>query len=143
MTPSEFVRFVQRDAGTAERRPREPVPRPTTQIQPWHQFSDSSTSPPVRSADICHDFGAFVGEWVNGQKKAASAFVKGDIRKAANDTISWGHIDDDIGYVNVYSLTGFTLDATWSNRAQQLAILDDASKRFSSRFATNMRSCWI
>ena len=73
-----------------------------------------------------NDFGAFVGEWVNSQKKAAAAFVKGDIRKVANDTIWWGHIDDDIGYVNVYAMTGFMQDAAWSNRAQQLAIVDDA-----------------
>ena len=72
------------------------------------------------------DFGAFVGEWVGSQKEAASAFVKDGIRKAANDTIWWGHIDDDIGYVNIYSLTGFVQDARWSNRPQQLAIVDDA-----------------
>jgi carboxyl-terminal processing protease len=72
------------------------------------------------------DFGAYVGEWVNSQKAAASALVNGDIRKAANDTIWWGHIDDDIGYVNIYVLTGFVQDAAWSNRAQQLAIVDDA-----------------
>jgi carboxyl-terminal processing protease len=73
-----------------------------------------------------NDFGAFVGEWADSQKKAASALVKGDIRKAANDTIWWGHVDDDIGYVNIYSLTGFMQGATWSNRPQQLAIVDDA-----------------
>jgi carboxyl-terminal processing protease len=73
-----------------------------------------------------HNFGAFVGTWVDSQKKAASAFVRGDIRKAANDTIWWGHIDDDLGYVNIYALTGFIQEATWSNRAQQLAIVDDA-----------------
>ena len=73
-----------------------------------------------------NDFGAFVGEWVESQKKAASAFVNGDIRKAANDTIWWGHVDDDIGYINIYSMTGFLPDSTWANRPQQLAIVDDA-----------------
>jgi carboxyl-terminal processing protease len=72
------------------------------------------------------DFGGFVGAWVSGQQKAASAFVRGEIRKAANDTIWWGHVDDHIGYINIYALTGFIQDATWSNRAQQLAIVDDA-----------------
>jgi carboxyl-terminal processing protease len=72
------------------------------------------------------DFGGFVGAWVDSQKRAASAFVRGEIRKAANDTIWWGHVDDDIGYVNIYLLTNFIANATWANRAQQLAIVDDA-----------------
>jgi carboxyl-terminal processing protease len=73
-----------------------------------------------------NDFAAFVGQWVDSQKEAASAFVEGDIRKAANDTIWWGHVDEEIGYVNIYSLTGFLQNATWSNRPQQLAVVDDA-----------------
>ena len=71
-------------------------------------------------------FDAFVADWARSLKTAASAFVKGGIRKAANDTIWWGDIDDDIGYINVYQLTNFTENATWSNRAQQLAVVDDA-----------------
>ena len=71
-------------------------------------------------------FDAFVAEWAGSLKRAAAAFVRGEIRKAANDTIWWGDIDDDIGYINIYSLTNFMPDATWSNRAQQIAIVDDA-----------------
>jgi carboxyl-terminal processing protease len=71
-------------------------------------------------------FEAFVAEWASSLKTAASTFVKGEIRKAANDTIWWGDIDDDIGYINIYLLTNFTKNATWSNRAQQLAVVDDA-----------------
>ncbi len=101
-------------------------------LGPQRRFSPGTNSliPALRREfdrlTSANDFGAFVGEWVNSQKKAASALVTGDIRKVANDTIWWGHIDDDIGYVNIYSLTDFMQDATWSNRAQQLAIVDDA-----------------
>jgi carboxyl-terminal processing protease len=71
-------------------------------------------------------FEAFVAAWVSSLKTAASTFVKGEIRKAANDTIWWGEIDDDIGYINIYLLTNFTENATWANRPQQLAAVDDA-----------------
>ena len=46
--------------------------------------------------------------------------------KVANDTVWWGHVDGDIGYINIYALNGFTPDATWSNRGEQLKLLDDA-----------------
>jgi carboxyl-terminal processing protease len=71
-------------------------------------------------------FEAFVAEWASSLKAAASIFVKDGIRKAAHETIWWGDIDDDIGYINIYQLTNFTENATWSNRARQLAVVDDA-----------------
>jgi carboxyl-terminal processing protease len=79
-------------------------------------------------------FDAFVADWASSLKAAASTFVKGGIRKAANDTIWWGDVDDDIGYINIYLLTNFTANATWSNRDQQLAVVDDALEEILAAF---------
>jgi carboxyl-terminal processing protease len=79
-------------------------------------------------------FDAFVAEWASSLKTAAAASVTGEIRKAANETIWWGDIDDDIGYINIYRLTNFLKNATWSNRAQQLAVVDDALEEILMAF---------
>ena len=81
------------------------------------------------------DFGAFVAAWVASQKRDATALVGGDMRKAANDTIWWGHIDESIGYVNIYNLTGFTRGATFSNRPEQLRVVDEAFDEILTAFS--------
>jgi carboxyl-terminal processing protease len=80
------------------------------------------------------DFGAFVSGWARGLKDAASTFVGGRIRKAANDTIWWGDVDEQIGYINIYQLTNFVENATWSNRAHQLEVVDGAFDEIFAAF---------
>lgn len=81
------------------------------------------------------DFGAFVSDWAGSLKEAASAFVGGRIRKAANGTIWWGDVDDQIGYINIYLLTNFIENATWSNRTHQLDVVDCAFDEIFAAFS--------
>jgi carboxyl-terminal processing protease len=109
-------------------------------LAPGHRFSPGRNSllPLLRREferrKPAEAFDAFVAKWASSLKAAASTFVKGEIRKAANDTIWWGHVDEDIGYINVYQLTNFTPNATWSNRAEQLAVVDDALEQILVAF---------
>jgi carboxyl-terminal processing protease len=76
------------------------------------QYSNVPTGSLVRASfekqDSIKDFNTYANYFFsNNYKNITNKLLKGKGTKSANNTIEWGSVTDKIGYISIYSLTGF------------------------------------
>lgn len=78
------------------------------------------------------DLGRYIGAWAASLKTTVSTLVP--VKKAANDTIWWGSLNERVGYINIYLLTNFIQGGGWKTRAEQLRLVDETFDQIFADF---------